>query len=536
MRSAAAAFGVAIGVVIVALAAPSAIAQEAAAGRTSIVTRPVVVRDVGPGEAGRVLRRALLAPHVVLQGTERLVLPRDSAVATTVLVLGGADVAVGADIAGDVIVVGGDLFMHPGGRVRGDAVAIGGGVYASTLATIDGRQLAFRDLTFDVEETASGIALDYRSLIAEQRFPLVTLPGVFGVRLPSFTGGAGPTYDRVNGLSLVAGPRVSLDSGRIVVDPLVVYRSDLGTIDPRLVAGASIGRRDSVSIAVERGTFTSDDWIRSDFWNSILTLASGKDTRNYFRAERAEMRVHRRWEGAFGTLTAFVGGRGENARTVGPAPVVDGDVVRPITSGPWSAFGREDTEEGMLRANPPIDPGRTFSALAGATIDWENAESLALEARLLVEQAFDAPDDIGAFTQVTVDADLSFPTFRTQSFRFQAHGVFTGPDIAPRQRWAYLGGSGTLPTFDLLEFGGDELLFFESRYNVPIDALERPLFGTPVFTLRHMIGAAGPGSLPAFEQNLGVRLSLLLVLRLDYTIDPASGDSEFSAGVSFTPR
>jgi hypothetical protein len=527
----------AIRVVALALvAASSAAAQDTTAAEASVVRRPVLVRDVGPGEAGRLLRSALLAPHVVVQAGERLVLPRDSTVTTTIVVLGGGDVAVGSDVAGDVIVVDGDLFMHPGGRIRGDAVAIGGGVYASTLATIDGRTLSFRDLTFDVEETASGIALDYRSLVPTHRFPLVTLPGLYGVRLPSFAGGAGPTYDRVNGLSLFVGPRVNLDSGRVFVDPLVVYRSDLGTLDPRLAAGASIGRRDSISVAVERGTFTSDDWIRSDFWNSIITLASGKDTRNYFRAERAETRVHRRWEGAFGTLTAFVGGRAENARSVGPAPVVDGDVVRPITSGPWSAFGREDTEEGMLRANPPIDPGRTFSALAGATIDWENAESLALEARLLVEQAFDAPADFGAFTQVTVDADVSFPTFRTQSFRFQAHGVFTGPGVAPRQRWAYLGGSGTLPTFDLLEFGGDELLFFESRYNVPIDALERPLFGTPVFTLRHMIGAAGPGSLPEFEQNLGVRLSLLLFLRLDYTIDPASGDSEFSGGVSFTPR
>jgi hypothetical protein len=521
---------------LAALAAAPAAAQETRPGAASVETRPVVVRDVGPGEAGRVLRRALLAPHVVLRATERVVLPRDSAIGTTVVVLGGGDVAVGSDVAGDVIVVGGDLFMHPGGRVRGDAVAIGGGVYASTLATIDGRPRAFRDLTFDLEETPAGLALDYRSLIPDERFPLVTLPGLYGVRLPSFVGAAGPTYDRVNGVSLLVGPRINVDSGRVFVDPLVVYRSDLGAFDPRLAAGAAIGRRDSLSVAVERGTFTNDDWIRSDFWNSVITLASGKDTRNYFRADRAETRVHRRWEGAFGTLTAFVGGRAEDARSVGPTPIVDGDVVLPVTSGPWSIFGREDTEEGMLRANPPIDPGRTFSALAGAAIDWENAESLALEARLLVEQLLDAPDDFGALTQVTVEADLSFPTFRTQSFRFQLHGVFSGPDIAPRQRWAYLGGSGTLPTFDLLEFGGDELLFLESRYNVPIDALERPLFGTPVFTLRHMLGAAGPGSLPDFEQNLGVRLSLLLVLRLDYTIDPASGDSKFSGGVAFTPR
>ena len=517
-------------------AAPPLAAQEGGrGGSATVVTTPLVVRDVGPGEAGRVLRRALAAPHVVLRATERVVLPRDSAIASTVVVVGGADVAVGSDVAGDVIVVGGDLFMHPGGRVRGDAVAIGGGVYASTLARIDGRTLGFRDLTFDLVETESGIALDYRSLLPETRFPVLTLPGAYGVRLPSFGGGAGPTYDRVNGLSLVVGPRINLDSGRIFLDPLVVYRSDLGAVDPRLLAGASVGRRDSISVAVGRGTFTNDDWIRNDFWNSVISLASGKDTRNYFRADRAEAYVHRAWEGAFGTLVAFVGGRGEDAWSVGPSGL-DGGTVVPVTSGPWSLAGRDDALDGMLRPNPAIDAGRILSALAGASVEWENAEELAIEGRLVVEQALDAPESFGAFTQVTVDADLRFPTFRSQSFRFQAHGVFTGPDVAPRQRWSHLGGSGTLPTFDLLEFGGDELLFLESRYNVPIEALERPLFGTPVVTLRHMLGAAGAGRLPDFEQNLGVRLSLLLLLRLDYTIDPASGDSEFSVGVALSPR
>ena len=52
-------------------------------------------------------------------------------------------------------------------------------------------------------------------------------------------------------------------------------------------------------------------------------------------------------------------------------------------------------------------------------------------------------------------------------------------------------------------------------------------------TLRHMLGAAGPGRLPDFEQNLGVRVSLFVV-RADYTIDPASGDGEFSFGVALT--
>jgi hypothetical protein len=92
-----------------------------------------------------------------------------------------------------------------------------------------------------------------------------------------------------------------------------------------------------------------------------------------------------------------------------------------------------------------------------------------------------------------------------------------------------------LPTFDLLEFGGDELLFFENRYNIPIDRLTYPIFGRPVVTIRHMLGAAGPGKLPEFEQNLGVRLTFFLA-RVDWTIDPASGEDEVSLGVAFSAR
>ena len=500
--------------------------EPAGPGGAEIVAESVFVRDVGPGEAGRLLRTALLAPHLALHSAVRFELPRDTTISTSVIVIGGGDVGVASVVEGDVIVVGGDLFMHPGGQVGGRAVAIGGGVYESELASIGGGTRAFRDATYDAIYTGEGIALDYRQLVAPAEVPLVTLPAFRGLREP--------TYDRVNGLTLAAGPRFQLAEGRVFIDPMIVYRSDLGAFDPRLVAGARLGRRDSLALSVERGTFTSDDWIRTDRWNSVLALATGKDTRNWFRAERAELRAHRRWEGANGVLTAFVGGRGEDAVSVGPHADPAGPGTG-IVSGPWSFLNRTDDVDGMRRPNPRIDPGRMYSALAGATAQWANESDFRVEGWALVEQGIDAPEPFGSFTQVTLDADVRFPTFGTQSYRFSAHGVFTGPDIAPRQRWTFLGGSGTLPTFDLLEFGGDELLFIENRYNVPIDRLTYPIFGTPVVTVRHMLGAAGPGRLPDFEQNIGVRLTVFLV-RLDYTIDPASSDREFSVGVALSTR
>ena len=70
---------------------------------------------------------------------------------------------------------------------------------------------------------------------------------------------------------------------------------------------------------------------------------------------------------------------------------------------------------------------------------------------------------------------------------------------------------------------------------MPIDRFSYPIFGTPAVSLRHMVGAAGPGRLPDFEQNLGLRLSFFVV-RVDYTIDPSSSDRELSLGVSLSTR
>jgi hypothetical protein len=83
--------------------------------------------------------------------------------------------------------------------------------------------------------------------------------------------------------------------------------------------------------------------------------------------------------------------------------------------------------------------------------------------------------------------------------------------------------------------GGDQLVFVESRYNVPIQRITIPFVGSPIVTLRHMIGAAGIDELPDLVQNLGLRLTLR-PLRFDAVINPsAKGDerkTKFSVGVS----
>jgi hypothetical protein len=473
----------------------------------------VVVRDPGPGDPGRVVRAALSAPHVLIPpGRDTATIRRDSTYPRTVIVL-GRHTNVDGIVNGDVIVVAGDLVLHPGARIDGRAIAIGGGVYNSTLATVTGGRTAFRDETFDIAPLDGGYVLDYRSLTqrAVRRF---SLPFLYGIRLP--------TYDRVNGVSLPFGPLISLDTGDIEIEPIVTYRSHIGKLDGALSASAQRGRRLRFEGYGGRATFSNDEWINSDLLNSVTSIFSGTDTRNYYRADRGEVTAHRLWESTTGQIEPFLGARMERSWSVGSPTIPDG--------GPWSLFARND-EKRMRRPNPPVTGGTITSLLGGARGDWQLG-GVDARAMLGLEGAVDAPAN-GQFVQATFDGRLTFPTFHIQSFQIEAHVVVTAGDETPSQRYAYLGGPGTISTLDPLEQGGDQLLFVDSRYFIPLTRPRLPFVGAPVFTIRHVIGAAGVGSLPELEQNLALRLSFAIV-RFEVSLDPARGDVKASVAFSLS--
>ena len=471
----------------------------------------VVVRDPGPGPVGHRLAQALTAPHhLIPPGASAALLPRDSAYAQTVIVL-HRDAIIEARVHGDVIVVGGDAFLHPGALVDGRVVAIGGGVYDSRLAITRGGVESHQDFTYDVQPTPNGYALDYQAIRLTQSPPL-SLPGIYGVRIP--------TYDRINGLSLAVGPLITLDTGRYAIDPTVTYRSNLGVFDPAVVGDFAFGRRTSVNLFVGRTTLTNDDWIWSDLVNSAAVLGLGLDTRNYYRADRAQVTVHHLFEGVTLELDPFVGARVERDRSVARDSLA--------LHVPWSFFGRSAADR-MHRPNPAITPGTLQSVLLGAHATWE-AQRVRATVDLTNEGAtFDVASQ--RFVQSTLYGTIRFPTFAAQEFYLTTHVLETFGDTAPPQRWSYLGGSGTLPTFELLSMGGDHLVYVESNYFIPFLRFDLPVVGPPSITLRHMIGSAGVGKLPDLEQNLALRVALSF-FRVDFAVDPARRKWEVGAGLS----
>ena len=472
----------------------------------------VVVSDAGPGAGGRILQEALKRPHRLVEpDTSWFILRRGVAERTTLIVL-GRTAAIGGKVDGDVIVVGGDLHVRPGAEISGRGVAIGGGVYTSSLSFLGQGAQSFRDNTFDVQRTADGYSLAYKPL-REDASPPLLFPGIYGFRFP--------TYDRVNGISIPFGPTYSFAGGKAEVSAIATYRSDLGKIDPRISGRFHLSRRTRAELEAERGTFSNEAWILPHYLNSLSALVLGTDTRNFYRADRAELTLHRVWETAHSQLTPFVGGRTEQAWSVGP--------VFGAQRGPWSMFRRSDTI-GMWRPNPAIIRGAITSALAGGALEWD-VEDVKLRARSIAEVSVAGMP--GRWTQVTSDLGVGFLTYGEQEYNADVHWVTTSGSAPPPQRYSYLGGQGTLPFLDLLEQGGDQLLLIDQRYSYPLLNVRLGILGTPTLQLRHRIGSAGLGKLPSLEQVVGLGLALTVV-RGEIQMDPSSRKVRFGAGFTFS--
>lgn len=478
---------------------------------TALCAQSVTVRAGVGRRSAEFIREADAQPHLVIAGSARLELPRDSSITTTLIVI-GRPTYLAAKVHGNVVVIGADLFLRPGAEITGHAVAIGGTVATTTLGRVDGRIESFQDDAYDVTAQQGGYLLDYREARVATSLPIVQPAGIMGLMIPS--------YDRVDGLSLPVGVLIRPPAGNVELEPFVTYRSRLGVLDPGV--NLRVNEGGPVRFSGRAGQFTraNETWNYGDLVNSATTFFVGIDTRNYFRSKGGEGRLFGLIARPGLSIEPFVGGRYEQ--------------VRPITAGGnvFSIKGRTSAEK-IARPNPLVEEGSIGSGLIGAELN-DTTGLVVSRVRAEVERSFTTIAGSANFTQLTVDGRVGFPTFGTQSLHFRAHGVATSGNGVPRARYTYLGGSGTLPVLEQLELGGDQLVFLESQYQVPIDRVLLPLVGAPIFTVRHIMGSAGVGTLPSLEQEIGVRLGLSAV-RLDYTVDVAkSRGHKISLGISLT--
>lgn len=460
--------------------------------------------------------RDLLRTRDYLLITRDTVITRADTVRGDVVVV-GATLRLDGVIDGDLHGVGANLFIRPSAKVNGATRNTAGGLYPSELATLAGSVNNDPGAPYLISNTADGIVIRG----TENPSPLV---------LDDFMGFAIPTYDRVNGVTLRAGGGLLLPRlGR--VEPIVrgwgSYYSQRGDFG----YGGELGiKRHNTSVAFggERTTLTNEEWLRSDLSNSISYLVREKDYRTYYAADRYYARVDRVLERASRLTTVALIGQVEDAsplRAASPWTIFSADSVRPNDYG--------EASPGVRR----LPAGRITSAILNATSEWVRPTHAA-ELDGLVEVGTDLIDGESEFARYAVSAAWAMKAIANHTLaiegRFQ--GPLPGTDSLPYQRWTHMGGSGTLPTFQIAAFPGDRLAFTETRYSIPLPAWSAlPMLGTARFEILHAIGMAWSRDIdPGFEQNVGLRLAY----RLGYVramVDPGADEKKVkvSFGVTF---
>ncbi|MFN2431964.1 MAG: hypothetical protein ABR599_03960, partial [Gemmatimonadota bacterium] len=286
--------------------------------------------------ARAILERHLATNPVVLHGDHEV--PRDSVFARGLLVVGGT-LRFSGRTPGDVVVVGGDMFLRPGAEVGGGVTVIGGGYYGTGLGSVAGEKLVVRG--DDVRVVREPARVELTAEPAKRPFP-VALTGFYGF-LPD-------GYNRVDGLGVRWGvryvpPRKSEDALRLSAQAVVrTSRDDLGWL--------ASAERELPGRLLLRGSFynvtdTGERWHRGDVETSLATLFLGEDNRFYFDRQGVELRAAKEIRGPL-VLDAAL--RNDTYRSV--------FVQDPFT------IASDD-----FLPNPPVPEGSMRSLLAGATWD-----------------------------------------------------------------------------------------------------------------------------------------------------------------------
>lgn len=426
------------------------------------------------------------------------------------VLVAGATMRVNGTVDGDLYIVDSNVFLRPTAEVTGQVVNLGGGFFPSEqarIAAIVDEPLA----PYEVERPAPDVL---RIVGTRQRSALV-LDGVRGVRIP--------TYDRVDGLTVGIGAGYLTPAlGRVepMVRGWVEYRTEPGEFTGGGELSATRGRS-TLAVGAERTTASEDRWIRNDLLNSIAVLWDGDDYRNYYAADRGWLEARRVLERGPREINAFLRLQVE-------------DATSRAAGDPWILFDPDS-----LRPNPAVDEMRITSVRAGGTVGLRMPR---IEADLGVETefGFEGLDGERTFQRFELFGEGAVPALADHTLELEWHlrGPLPGTDSLPRQRWSFVGGSGTLYTYEIAEFAGDRVVFAGLRYIIPIpDRWGVSFFGQPTLNLRHIAATAWTA-----EARRAVRHNLGLELRWPFFygrvfVDPENlDDPKFSFNVTLPRR
>lgn len=428
----------------------------------------------------RQLDEFLRAGAYRLLSRDTVLAPADT-VAGNVLVL-DATVRSSGHVQGDVFVVGGDLFLRPQATVDGGVTAMAGGLYTSGEARVEGSVTHRPNLLLRVVPREGGWEIFH---VREEPSPL---------ELHGLSGFHAPAYRRVDGWTFGWGARVRATgvAGQPSLDgALRVHTRGSRILEGSLSAAVHPTGGTRVTLTGERRTRTRDGWIRGELANTASYLLGLGDLRNYYRAERAELRV---------TSTARQGWA--------PFLSVQWEEASRMTARPLGVLFADDAE---VRPNPPVDEGRIVSLGAGLAHRRRSASS-----RFMGRLGVEAADSTvaGDFSFLLAEARLAWRQRLSRGHRLELRGLarWDATGELPRQRWSALGGGGSLPALGTLTLRGPRLAFLSATWLVPVEPLRLPVLGTPWIFVRNAAGTAwSAGEAFGLEDNVmaGVRFLFL---------------------------
>ena len=467
----------------------------------------VLLRGYGEADLDAILRSALDGPHQLI--TQDILIGRSDTLRGTILVVQARFILEGT-VIGDVVGVDANMYYRPNAVVTGQVTNIAGGFYPSELARIGARE--DRPLApYVVLRSGDDLIIE-----GTNNRPTIAMEGPFGFRVPE--------YNRVDGLRVEWGPTLLLPpfaGAEPFVGASIGYATERGDIIKRAAFGFKRGRSTLTFGWDDEVTETNDRWMRSDLKNSLSVIWNGKDYRNYYAAQRFYGEFARVLERGPRTTSYWIRGQREDA-----SPLVAADVFTVL-------------EPDSVRNNPFVPPSTITSISAGAASQFLGATS-AWNVNAWVESAGGGlVDSDHAFNMYGLGGVYAMKAIANQTLEIEANvrGPLPGTDALPQQRWTFVGGSGTLYTYDIGQFRGDRLFFVESEYTIPFaQRLKLPFLGLPRLKLMHNIGMAWSEDVERdFEQNIGARLQFT-VAHVRYVMNPRNSDSKFSVGLSFPSK
>jgi hypothetical protein len=378
----------------------------------------------------------------------RTEVPADRTIGGDVAVLGGP-LELAGRIDGDVLVLNGDIALREGSRIRGDLTVVGGLIIGVERARIDGTITTYPTV-FRYRRTEDGI--EYRG----PGPPGGTRPVGRRIMLPSWEMGesqifvSARAYNRVEALPIAFGPRITTGgSNPLRLEAFLIWRT-IGGFDPdeselgwelRVRQWLGGHRKLWLEAAYWSVIDPIERWKLSNLENSLSVFFFKRDYRDYYERKGWYGRLGWRSSSLFGSLEF----RDEN------------HVSRPAAD-PWTIFWNRDDD---FRPNAMIDDGDLQSIELAFGIDTRNDPDEPLSGwynQVRLEQA------IGGrlsgveprFTHLFLDLRRYNRVSRRSVLAFRlVGGGRLGDKPIPAQRQHMIGGTGSLPGYEMMEFDCD---------------------------------------------------------------------------------